>query len=484
MNSFSTVAQENWRAFNQHYPEYGPLVQSLPEAPLYWRWEKSGANQQTLIRQFKSGEEIFLADHERPLQVAAAEVKNFAPETGQHIICLGFGLGYHVRELLKAVGERGRVDVVFLHPSSLRMVFSSTDFRDLIEHPRCTFILGNLSEIADYWRRPRNISPRIYYHEPSLAAVDESLRPLVEMIERLRIERARVWYAGDFLKANYQRNLGWLAAARGIDDLAGAFTQKPAIIVAAGPSLDQNAEELKHFQNKALLLVVDTAVRRVLAAGAQPDLIFTVDPNRASLRHFQDVPPTLPLAFLLSAFPGVVEKQHGPKLGALPRGDQFGEALHHISGKGLVTVAGTVTFFALEAARRWGCNPIIFTGLDLALTGGRMHYAGAATVSSRPRGRRLVEAIDGGMVETTDDLDRFRQAIELRIAEEPHITFVDATGGGARINGTSIMTLAQVEQKWNLTSSEPLSLSGFGPPCLAPASIPDSWQHVWHQFME
>lgn len=51
----------------------------------------------------------------------------------------------------------------------------------------------------------------------------------------------------------------------------------PAIIVAAGPSLNKNVQELKRAKGKALILVVDAALRAVVNAGITPDLGITID---------------------------------------------------------------------------------------------------------------------------------------------------------------------------------------------------------------
>ena len=53
----------------------------------------------------------------------------------------------------------------------------------------------------------------------------------------------------------------------------------PVIIVSAGPSLDKNVKELRKAQGKAFIIVVDAALRTVLQAGVQPDIVCTIDPE-------------------------------------------------------------------------------------------------------------------------------------------------------------------------------------------------------------
>ena len=67
----------------------------------------------------------------------------------------------------------------------------------------------------------------------------------------------------------------------GLDDV-------PAIIVAAGPSLDKNIKELKKAEGKAIIFVVDAALRSVIRSGIVPDFVCTVDP-KAPERFFETV---------------------------------------------------------------------------------------------------------------------------------------------------------------------------------------------------
>ena len=51
----------------------------------------------------------------------------------------------------------------------------------------------------------------------------------------------------------------------------------PAIIVAAGPSLNKNILELKRLKGRAFIIAVDTAIKPLLNAGIIPDMYAVVD---------------------------------------------------------------------------------------------------------------------------------------------------------------------------------------------------------------
>ena len=55
------------------------------------------------------------------------------------------------------------------------------------------------------------------------------------------------------------------------------------------PSLDRNLGEIVEHRRRALVVAADTALRPLLAAGVQPDLVVGVDPSEANARHLTDL---------------------------------------------------------------------------------------------------------------------------------------------------------------------------------------------------
>jgi hypothetical protein len=463
----------NQKVLARRYPELLALLEEWRGGASPYRLVVSVEGELTLLVRLDDGTEISLSELARS---ATAHVSQLGARPGQSVLCLGFGLGRHVRALLDAVGPRGQVQVVLLQPLALLAALRALDLSALLADPRCTLIWGDIAAIG---RRLSLEDALVYYHDPSLRAADDALRPLVAAVERLRTERLQVARCGPVVEENYRRNLGWIAAARGLDDLAGRLRGWPAVVIAAGPSLDRNVDQLRALQGRAALLCVDTAVRRLAQAGVRPDLVLTVDPNRASLHHFVDADPTLPLAFLPSAYSEVLNAHRGPKIVALPRGDRLAERLQQLSGKGLVGVGGTVTYFGIEVACRLGCATVIFVGLDLALTGGATHCSAARSAPAEAS-RRLVAAVDGGVVATTPTLDRFRKTIELRIAEDRDRVFVDASEGGARIEGTIVCSLAEAKARWCRDLPELPQIFGNATP--SAAAVPASWLEAWSEI--
>ena len=84
----------------------------------------------------------------------------------------------------------------------------------------------------------------------------------------------------------------------------------PAILVAAGPSLDKNVEELKNAKGKAFLMVVDTALNTVLEHGIIPDMTISVD-SRKTLTLFKHKEyENIPIALSMNSNKEDVKKNH------------------------------------------------------------------------------------------------------------------------------------------------------------------------------
>jgi len=476
----ATILDANRAALTKHAPELLQVLAQPSTESRHFHIEMSEVDDQAvLVRQCGDDASVFVCHPGDPARFAALEISRFRAQVNDRVLCLGFGAGHRVRELLAAVGPRGRVDVLLLHPSSLGCLCSAVDISDIVSHPCCHFIWGDVSQVAAELNRCFADNPRVYYHEPSLRAADQALRPLVGAVQRTRRQRLQHLRASRIVRENYRANLGWVGVAHNLGELRGVLAGHPAVVVAAGPSLDRNVDQLKRCEGKAAILCVDTALRRVIRSGATIDLALTTDPNRASVRHFDDLDLRIPLAFLPSTFPEVLRMHRGPKLMAFPNGDPFAEHLARLSGHVCVEIAGTVSYFGIEIARLLGCNPILFVGLDLALTGGRTHCS-ASRSSSGSSIRLQVPAIDGAHVETTELLDRYRRAIEFRIAEDSSCHYVDATEGGALIKGTEVCSLGEAVDRW-CNGCPPLPSAFGGLTARGPGEPNAQLLAAWHQ---
>ena len=295
---------------------------------------------------------------------------------------------------------------------------------------------------------------------------------------------ARRVNAGRYL-LNSLRNSAALAVEGDAASLVGAFTGAPAVVVAAGPTLDGNLPDLIATRDRVLLVAVDTALRPLLAAGLHPDIVVAVDPSEANASHLVDLPECSNTYLVAegSLDPEAVRQFPGRTL-------FFRVADHHpwpwLRERGWdrqhLRAWGSVLTTAFDLALKMGCDPIVFAGADLAFTGDRP-YASGTTFDEEWRraeawgcsieeswAQRLAawpETFEGGahgaLVRTAPHLRAFRDWIVTEAGNAVGRTVVNATGAGILVGqGVRQSSLAQALRGLGpLTLSVPRTIAGL-----------------------
>lgn len=222
----------------------------------------------------------------------------------------------------------------------------------------------------------------------------------------------------------------------------------PAVLIAAGPSLDNNIKELLPYQEQVFIICLDSAVRTVLRWGIVPDLLVCVDPEKNPELFDNELGRKIPLISHLFCNYEVTKMCGGRKFYA---GDSWSferELLgkYHTDLKAMAT-GGTVAHTAFSLLREMGFQTIILIGQDLAYPGKRMHTidAQAEKVIDEKNDSRYfyVDGVDGKPVLTEFNMNLYRRWYEEQIIKFPELNIIDATEGGALIRGTKIMTLKE-----------------------------------------
>ena len=189
---------------------------------------------------------------------------------------------------------------------------------------------------------------------------------------------ARRQFAPRYL-VNSLQNAPAMAAGRDVRVLTDAYRGVPAVIAAAGPSLDPAIDRLRAVAGRCLLIAVDTALRPLLSAGIEPHLAIGLDPSELNARHFHRL-SACPATWLLteSALDPRANRHFGARTLWFRVSDHEPWPWYREHGLdvGLIDVWGSVITAAFEAAVLAGCDPIVFVGADLAFTGGRPYARG------------------------------------------------------------------------------------------------------------
>jgi hypothetical protein len=306
------------------------------------------------------------------------------------------------------------------------------------------------------------------------AIVEELVGRLRDVMSDLRVHSntvrafSRTWVEQG--AANLPAIARWPSVAALGDRLAGV----PMVIVAPGPSLAINADRLRELRGRAIITAFSHSLKPVLAAGVEPDLVITVDPqdvryhfagcdlSRICLVNAATVHPAL---FALPA-------QRFLTLSANSAIDDW--ILDGIGEDAVVPGGGSVATSALSLALKWGCDPIVFVGLDLSFPGGAYYVStssdgdaraevdarGVMRVAGWSAGFRAMKAAggpaapgertlelpgwSGGTVPSSFMFSMFHRWFVERLRGLTGVTVFNCTEGGAYIEGMDHRRLADV----------------------------------------
>lgn len=258
-------------------------------------------------------------------------------------------------------------------------------------------------------------------------------------------------YLSEICTRNVINNLHFIKESNYMPELAGIIPENvPAIIVAAGPSLDKNIDELKRAWGKAFIIATDTAVKFLIAHDVHYDAIITID-ARKNLNHLSDEKCfNYPMFTIMDARNEILEMNKGKKVWVSGAGfmsvlySKYGlEFDEYISG-------GSVATAAFNAVKSMGAKRIVLIGQDLAFSGDSTHAGGVANHTDDDlNGIVYVEDINGNQIKSRGDwvvyIDWFNAAIE-ELSDS--VDVIDATEGGAKLKGSRIMKLSEVIDRY------------------------------------
>ncbi len=280
--------------------------------------------------------------------------------------------------------------------------------------------------------------------------------------ERKAIDQIRantVRYRIKHVIGNTVRNLasvpGKLAATR----VRQPLRDRPAVIVAAGPSLDKQVGLLKERADDLAILCVNTAAPVLKSHGLRPDVVVSIEGVDVSGQ--MDPMGTDHIAVDISAHVNSFAKADMWLASYSPHNGTLCSALNSCP----IDYGCSVATTAFSLACEWGANPIMLIGQDLAYTDGRAYAEGTQweatevthengklrfseipgkvawqNASGIPRPPPLRDAFpvdgwNGDTVLTTTEMVQQLQWYNRRARGAGYRRFINCTEGGAHIPG-------------------------------------------------
>lgn len=418
------------------------------------------------------GESHFLHSQYNPQQeaerwAASEQVLN------RGIVCIiGWGLGYHAIEWIKQHGKSAEaVIIIEPEPQFFRASLHTSDLTSLMNAARVEIVCGyqpeiiqaSLMKVVDIFLASELhiLLPPFaeYYPSDVLQTIKTELQRLIETKQRMLNHMGEM---GVLCQTHIVQNIPTVSQSVFPHQLKSQLKGEPAIIVAAGPSLDRNIHQLKEIHNQSWIFAVDTSAKVLLQQGIKSHFIVTKDPTDLNANHLLtlSIPQDIVIAFDPQISPQVLSNRENTLMCMPNRNHAIHEYLTgvEINKDDELPLSNNVALAAFNLAVHAGCSPIIFVGLDLCFTPGSSHASGTSLQSNveimndgnairYSRGEAtdsvstiLVEGVDGKMYPTTSN---FLDAIRLleRLIQQSGVPCIDASEGGAKITGTTMMSL-------------------------------------------
>ena len=357
----------------------------------------------------------------------------------------GMGMGYHVKALLDA-DVCNRVTVLEHRIEPLFLALTYLDWRTFLEDGRLQIVYEPDMSLLMKNLKHGSEDDVFFLHYPSLQCVEQ--HEMKETLEDYFISVSSMQEQEASLRSNftYLQNLQLPSC----EVLRNIFENKTVVIVAGGPSVDDELENLKRFREQLVVLSVGTVARKLLSNGITPDAIIITDPQDTMYRQIEGLESqSIPLMLLSTASKSIVKYYNGPIFLVYQRGFEPAEEMAQKCGYQLFETGGSVTTTALDVSIGFGAKEIILVGADMAYTNNRSHAGGIGREIKDVSGLRQVPAVKGGMVYTSRNLDMYRKWIERRIAGLSNPVIYN-TSRGAKITGTKECALEQIAVFTNL----------------------------------
>jgi len=413
-----------------------------------------------------NGQEIYLHSKYDPVNEAKQFIEQFEDiDRYHHIFFYGIGLGYHIEYLMQHNPDK-QFTIFEPNPAILYQYLSVKRLADLplknLEH---IYLDLDTEQTKSFLIHYANLllEDVLFVFLPSYQRLfQEKYRSFQQLFLKIIKDKkqnlaANLLYARKWTVNSIKNFMEVLKTPDIIDNYKGQFKDQPAIIVAAGPSLNDEIENLKHIKanNLAYVFAVSSGLVPLLTNDLLPDAVLAYDPNDTFCvfqkmvdQQITDVP------LIFGSTIGSIVPQHypGPMMHFFINQDRVAPYYLRFTDGNPITAlhdAPTITIIAVQLLIQLGFDPIIFVGQNLAYRNNQSRAVGIDYYQFENNAAALKElfpvaSVDGEQVLTNQTFNLMRENLELVIKGFPDTEFINCTNGGAKIEGTKFIPLEQL----------------------------------------
>lgn len=368
------------------------------------------------------------------------------------IITFGIGLCYLLDEVYNAYPSK-----IFVYEPDIKVlhfVLSNVDISEHLASGR-VYITNDLDELMKKLSESYITKDKVeivYLKNYAVVKSQELLELTQRVYETCRSKMVDVNTITKYSKQwllNTLKNINQINNASNVyklSDLANKFSGQTALILAAGPSLNDDIEKIKANRDKFVIFAVNKVLRVLDNNGIIPDFVVCLDASciSSTLAGIEDICAKTNCIMNIKSDSALFSKNFKRIFVSFSKNDAIIKKLSDYNEIKTYESGGTATSFALVSAIEMGFSKIIFAGLDMAFKGDIAYSTGEAinkvsdsaiAVGKAEKKIVKVKSVTGELVNTREDYAAFIQHFETLIKELDFTEIYNTTNFGAYIEG-------------------------------------------------
>lgn len=413
----------------------------------------------------KDDKNVYLHSRYNPVREAETIVESIDDiDENTNIIFYGTGLGFHIQLIL----EKYKNIKYYIYepiPEILYAFLSNVNLKKLNLN-RLAGISTNLSgnSIDKFIDRNREKIKIIELPSHKQNFPNENKEFNDVMLSIIKGKRSSIATNYSFQKRwiiNSMKNLKEvLSTPNIIIEKNGEFKGKTAILVAAGPSLNDEIENLRYIKNNGLAYIfsVGSAINTLVYNNIYPDAACTYDPGSFNQNVFKTIKDKnikdIPMIFGSSVGYETIENYPGSKYHMITSQDTVASYfLKNLTDEtiSIVQDAPSIAVVTLQLLYILGFSNILLVGQNLGYRR-KERYSEGISYSKELTDKEIesgiwVKDVYGNEILTNEGFNSMRQQMESYIKLLPNINVINTTKGGANIEGTEFRELKDVMER-------------------------------------
>lgn len=461
---------KNMEILKENYTEYAEHLEKEECGDLDVKsWMKETGTGRLVLTACKDNIE-YLLESEYDNDIYQKKFFQMIPEKWElngKLFLFGLGNGMYVKEFLDRFSNDHIIFVYEPSESVFRNVIEHYDITEILSSNRVKFYLeGDFNKksfgqvVSDGIDYTDLFTYKYGYYTNYVQLFPQKIDDYIQMIEDVFCatngDRSLYVECGEMFLDNNYNNYKYLLESKSIQQFVNSVPENvPAFIVSTGPSLNKNIDELKRVHGHGIIIAVDASIDVLSRKGIPVDIMIAIDPTKGEDYLKEEASRMVPLSCELNTAKGFLETHKGPKFFSLSY-NGYSNLIMAECGKVQypLSTGGSVANSAFSLAELLGCRTIVLVGQDLAFTGDKTHAEGSVRgeegkefIDGRKGVNIVIEDIYGNPVTSCVEYRRFKIWFENRIKllkdTYEDMRVIDATEGGAKINGTEIRTLRE-----------------------------------------